>query len=418
MDFAEHIDALVALTKDVKRDEHGRFGGGGGGSSHGGASGKSKAAFQASTHANRTAGDKNANDFNHSAAHTAAATAHEHAANAHSAAGNMAVAMEHRAIAQQHRGRVDSGSANPVKHPKIAKAHANQYSHGGGGHAAGGNGHISAPTVGAPTRAGQATHADASVAAAHSARAEYEAHAAAATSQKYYGGNAEAAKQHQTAAAAAHGAESSKLLAQHHADKKKQSKAAGGGDGGTDMSTEKQATAKAKVTKSEFMAWSLVQIAKAGEEPKEAAIARLQHLSKLTTLAKASWEDDKAGDSPIEVSFETAYTADGLPGKAMDLTTKSEQEQEEESGTPEADPKPGSINAFEKRLAETLAKLTGEAAEPIAKAAAAGEFVWPSDMSVDEDEAKAKAEAVTKAETPKVSPDSWGNDPWSNINAK
>lgn len=195
-------------------------------------------------------------------------------------------------------------------------------------------------------------------------------------------------------------------------------KAAGGGEEKT-MGTEKAATVKAETTFEQFHTWSIAQLAKASTEEPEAALARLTHLAKVAK----NFEQKGAGDKgAIDVEYETAFVGDGLPGKASDLTTKSDQDVDDgkienqdttgdkaSSDVPFAKAIADAVDAIEKKVATAKS----DSGLPKGAETAADGFVWPMDMSVDEADAKAAAERIEKAETPRASEDDWGRDPWS-----
>ena len=203
-------------------------------------------------------------------------------------------------------------------------------------------------------------------------------------------------------------------------------------------------TVKVELTQEQFVEWSLGQLSKATNEPREAAVKRIAHLQKAADLFSSAFGGERTTNSLVtSIEMISYYAPEGL-GKVADVTATDAENQSAkdipaQTGTPNRDQlQTGVLNApastskptnsdtgsmeqgtgvsgFSwpafKSLEAQIEKIakTHAAPVPVAK----GDFSWPMDMSVDEDEEAKRQERINKAETPRASEDDWGKDPWA-----
>lgn len=248
------------------------------------------------------------------------------------------------------------------------------------------------------------------------------------------------------------------------------------GEGAAEMDQGKAMTKVVFKSAEQFAAWTTAQLTQLSKDTVPVAKARLDNVTKATKIAKSAFEQttpETPGGGAFEISMETAYVGSDLPGTPEDLTTKSDQEEEQgppgkvndETGEPAGTNISSNGTADEqgaqntaKTVGETVATLLseftatsealginasangdvngqgkqntnqiGKRGQPTAqvqKKDGDGEFVWPMDLADyerDEDGARVRR---TKADDapPKRKPgvavptqpdDSWGKDPWA-----
>ncbi len=184
---------------------------------------------------------------------------------------------------------------------------------------------------------------------------------------------------------------------------------------------------KVDMTPLQFLQYSAAEMTAAAAEPtREAATKRVEHLRKVSVIAKAAFEQTGAGDkSVVSIEIEEAYVGSAGAGSAADLTTKADQKVVEmpaaggNEGTGDSAMAQNAIEVIGKTSSALVAMLAGTpdpggANSAIAKSASEP-FAWPLDMARDEAETAAadKRAGIQKQAPPD---DSWGTDPWKATN--
>lgn len=196
-----------------------------------------------------------------------------------------------------------------------------------------------------------------------------------------------------------------------------------------------------QMTQEEFVTWSLGQLEAAASDTKEVALKRIANLQKAVEIASSFWDGSDRTTNPLVTSIEmVSFFAPEGDGKKGDVTATKDQASSETpatAGTPDRNQlETGVMNgalqgttanqgtnsmstdtgadsfawpAF-KNLRDKLATSIAAMGQPVAKREG---FMWPMDMSVDEEAEVARQTAINKAETPRTSEDDWGRDPWA-----